>query len=134
MDASDRIRRNQTARVAVATVPSFKATWASGASTLTWLSGSKPLVGATLYAPGLPANTLITAVSGTTITIGTTTTTTSSIAISVTMLSGTSYSLASYDSYETKYTVEQGLPNVTYATGLPVYSSTLGSFGCPATI
>ena len=130
MDASDRIRRNQTARVAVATVPSFNASWTSGTSTVTWKSGATPLVGATLYSPGLPENTRITQVSGATLTI-TTTTTNTSTQNAVTMLSGSTFSLASYPSYETKYTVQQGLPNLTYASGVPVYASTIGVFGCP---
>jgi hypothetical protein len=131
MDFSDRLRIKQRATIAAANVPSFNATWSSGQQTLTYVSGNRPVVGRYANATGIPSNTMITNVSGNTITIRVVTTTTQSTATRVIMTpSSASAPLIPYDSYETKYNTEGGLSYLTFATGKPEYASTIGAFGC----
>jgi hypothetical protein len=44
--------------------------------------------------------------------------------------SSASAPLTAYDSYEAKYNTQGGLSYLTFATGKPVYASTIGAFGC----
>ena len=131
MDASDRIRRNQQATIAAAASvkQTFLATWTSGQATLTYVSGTPPVVGAYANAVGIPSNTLIVSISGTTVTISKNTTTTQTTETNVVMASS-GPSLAKYDSYEEKYNSQGGVSYLSYDTGVPKYASTMGAFGC----
>ncbi len=128
MDASDRIRRNQLSRVAAPAFPSFTATWSSGATTLTLVRGT-PIIGSYANAVGIPSNTIITNVSGNTITLSAATTAAQGNATAVVM-TPTGSSLTPFTSYEAKYNVEGGISYLSYDTGVPVYASTMGAFGC----
>jgi hypothetical protein len=131
MDFSDRLRIKQRTAIAAANVPSFTATWSTGQSTLTYVSGSIPIVGTYAKSTGIPSNTIITAISGTTVTLNANTTTTQSVAATVAMTpSSSSAPLAKYNSYEAKYNTQGGLSYLTFASGTPAYSSTIGAFGC----
>jgi hypothetical protein len=128
MDASDRIRRNQQSRIAAPVFPSFTATWSSGATTMTSVTGT-PRIGSYANATGIPSNTIITNVSGTTVTLSAATTAAQATATAVVM-TPTGASLTSFRTYEEKYNVEGGVSYLSYDTGIPVYASTIGSFGC----
>jgi hypothetical protein len=131
MDASDRIRRNQQAAIAAAASvkQTFLATWVSGQPTLTYVSGTSPVVGAYVNAVGIPSNTVIVSISGTTVTVSKNTTTTQATEENVVMTSS-GPSLAKYDSYEAKYNSQGGISYLSYDTGVPRYASTMGAFGC----
>ena len=130
MDFSDRLRIKQRTTIAAANVPSFTATWANTATTLTSTSGT-PIVGTYVNATGIPNTARITGINGNTVTISIATTTTQSTATSVIMTpSSASAPLKAYNSYETKYNTQGGLSYLTFATGKPEYASTIGAFGC----
>jgi hypothetical protein len=130
MDFSDRLRVKRQTTIAAANVPSFTATWTTGQATLTRTSGT-PIVGTYVNATGLPNTAMVTNISGNTVTISLVTTSTQSTATSVIMTpSSASAPLTAYDSYEAKYNTEGGLSYLTFATGKPVYASTIGAFGC----
>jgi hypothetical protein len=131
MDASDRIRRAQQTTIAVASLAEqqFLATWTSGQPTLTYVSGTSPIIGAYVNAIGIPSNTLIISISGNTVGISNTTTTTQVTRINVAMTSSGA-SLTKYDSYEKKYNSQGGISYLSYDTGVPKYASTMGAFGC----
>jgi hypothetical protein len=131
MDASDRIRRNQQATIAAAASvkQTFLATWTSGQPTLTYVSGTSPIVGAYVNAVGIPSNTLIVSISGTTVTISKNTTTAQATQTNVIMAPSSS-SLFKYDSYESKYNNQGGISYLSYDTGVPKFASTMGAFGC----
>lgn len=134
MDFSDRLRIKQRAAIAAANVPSFNATWSSSASTLTVVSGT-PIVGTYVNATGIPNNSIITNITGNTVTISVATTSTQATATSVIMTpSSASAPLTKFDSYETKYNTQGGLSYLTFATGKAQYAlSTIGAFGCEGT-
>jgi hypothetical protein len=128
MDASDRIRRAQQKSVAVSNIPTFRATWTSASTTLTYVSGTRPIVGSFVNSTGIPSNTVIVSVSGTSVTVSNSTTaaqTSQTVA-----MTPRSSSLTSYDSYDTKYMSQAGLSYLSYDSGVPTYASTLGAFGC----
>jgi hypothetical protein len=130
MDFSDRLRIKQRTTIAAANVPSFTATWANTATTLTRTSGT-PIVGTYVNATGIPNTARITGINGNTVTISIATTTTQATATSVIMTpSSASAPLKAYNSYETKYNTQGGLSYLTFATGKPEYASTIGAFGC----
>lgn len=129
MDASDRIRRNQQATIAAASTQGFLATWNSGQPTLTYVSGAAPVVGAYVNSVGIPSNTLILSITGTSVTIGNNTTTTQATPRNV-ILTSSGPSLTKYDSYDTKYNNQGGISYLSYDTGIPTFASTMGAFGC----
>jgi hypothetical protein len=130
MDFSDRLRVKRQTTIAAANVPSFTATWTTGQLTLTVVSGT-PIVGTYVNATGLPNTAMVTNISGNTVTISVATTSTQSTATSVIMTpSSASAPLRVYDSYEEKYNTQGGLSYLTFATGKPVFASTIGAFGC----
>lgn len=126
MDFSDRLRIKQRSVIASANVPSFKATWTTG-NTLTLVSG-KPIVGTYANSTGIPSNTVITGISGNTVTISLSTTSPQTVA--TVAMTPSSASTTQYDSYEEKYNTQGGLSYLTFATGTPAYASTIGAFGC----
>jgi hypothetical protein len=129
MDASDRIRRNQQATIAAASAQAFLATWNSGQPTLTYVSGTPPVVGAYVNSIGIPSNTLILSITGTSVTIGKNTTTTQATPRNV-IITSSGPSLTKYDSYDTKYNNQGGISYLSYDTGIPTFASTMGAFGC----
>ena len=129
MDFSDRLRRNQLKTVAIDNTPSFTATWSSGATTLTYISGTAPKIGVYVNYTGIPVDTMVMSVSGTTVTISKTTTTTESTAVRV-IITPSGPSVTTFDSYEKKYNTQGGLSYVNFDTGVATYASTIGSFGC----
>jgi hypothetical protein len=132
MDFSDRLRIKQRAAIAAANVPSFNATWSSGATTLTRTSGT-PIVGTYVNAVGIPNTALITNISGNTVTISIATTAQATQASVIMTPSSASAPLTKFDSYETKYNTQGGLSYLTFATGKAEYASTIGAFGCEGT-
>jgi hypothetical protein len=132
MDFSDRLRIKQRAAIAAANVPSFNATWSSGATTLTRISGT-PIVGTYGNAVGIPNTALITNISGNTVTISIATTAQATQASVIMTPSSASAPLTKFDSYETKYNTQGGLSYLTFATGKAEYASTIGAFGCEGT-
>lgn len=139
MDASDRIRRNQQAAIATASLSDqrFLATWTSASPTLTYQTyknGSAPLVGAYVNAIGLPSTARIVSVTPTTggagtLVISNDPTTNQTTQTNVAMTSS-GPSLIKYDSYEAKYNSQAGISYLSYDTGLPKFASTIGAFGC----
>jgi hypothetical protein len=131
MDASDRIRRAQQTIIAAASLAEqkFLATWTLASTTLTYVSGTTPVLGAYVNAIGIPSNTRIVSISGTIVRIGNATTTTQTTNINVAMTSS-GPSLIKYDSYDTKYNSQGGISYLSYDTGVPKYASTMGAFGC----
>jgi len=129
MDFSDRIRRAQLKTVAIDNTPSFLATWSSAATTITYVSGTVPKVGVYVNYTGIPSDTMVLSVSGTTVTITKATTTTQSTAVRV-IITPSGPSVTTFDSYEKKYNTQGGLSYVNFDTGVATYASTIGSFGC----
>jgi len=111
MDFSDRLRMISQGAVASAATPYFVGTWTSGATIS--FTGT-PILGANVIATGIPSNTTIIAISGSTLTISNATTA-AQTAIRVAMTPASS-SLGPYASYDSKYTIENGLSNLTYGT------------------
>jgi len=114
MDFSDRLRMTSKGSVAAAATPFFNGTWTSGISTMTYVSGTPPILRANVVAPGIPSNTIIRTISGSTLTLDKFTTASGTARVA---MKPASASLNPYDSYDTKYTIEAGLSNLTYATG-----------------
>jgi hypothetical protein len=136
MDASDRIRRNQQATVAAASLANqrFLATWTSASTTLNYESyknGPVPIVGAYVNAVGLPSTARIVSVtpSAGTLVISNATTTAQTTQTNVAMTSS-GPSLIKYDSYDTKYNSQGGISYLSYDTGVAKFASTMGAFGC----
>ena len=139
MDASDRIRRAQQTRAAVASLEEqrFMASWGLGSTTLTYQSyvnGPAPVVGAYVNAIGLPFSARIVSVTPTTGRAGTllltTATTTAQTAQTNAAMISSGPSLTKYDSYDTKYNSQAGISYLSYDSGIPTYASTMGAFGC----
>ena len=115
MDFSDRLRMTSKGSVAAAATPFFTGTWTNGVSTMTYVSGTTPILRANVVALGIPSNTVIREISGSTLILDKFTTA-GQTALRVAMKPA-SASLIPYDSYDSKYTIEAGLSNLTYATG-----------------
>lgn len=139
MDASDRIRRNQQATIAAASLAEqrFLATWTSASTTLnyqTYTNGPVPIVGAYVNAVGLPSTARIVSVTPSTGAAGTLVITNATTAAQATqtnvVMTPSGSSLAKYDSYDTKYNSQGGVSYLSYDTGLPKFASTMGAFGC----
>jgi len=142
MDASDRIRRNQQAAIAAASLADqrFLATWASAATSLSYQSyknSPAPIVGSYVNAIGIPSDARIVSVTPTTggagtLIISNATTNAQTTQTNVAMTSS-GPSLIKYDSYDTKYNSQGGISYLSYDTGVPKFASKMGAFGCEGT-
>ena len=133
MDFSDRIRIAQQKTVAIDKTPSFYATWTSGATTMTYVSGTVPKKGVYVNYTGIPVNTTVVSVSGVTITISNATTAAQSTAASV-VITPAGSSVVQYNSYETKYNTQAGLSYLNFDSGVARNASTIGCFGCEGAV
>lgn len=133
MDFSDRIRIAQQKTVAAGNAPSFLATWSSAATTITYVSGTAPKAGVYVNYTGIPADTRVVSVSGTTVTITSATTTAQSTAVRV-IITPAGSSVVQYDSYGTKYNSQGGISYLNFDSGVARNASTIGSFGCEGAV